>query len=133
FEQYWQDPEFAPYYPERDAARFDEAVAADRRAETTFLTSIRVAPLPHQEQILDELAAERRRGHTRNLVVAATGTGKTVIAALDYRQLCEQADQRLSLLFVAHRREILEQSRGIFRQTLQDGAFGELHIGDERP
>ena len=133
FEQYWQDPEFAPYDPVRDAERFDEAVAADRRADSAFLTSIRVTPLPHQEQILDELAAERQRGHTRNLVVAATGTGKTIVAALDYRRLCDASGKRLSLLFVAHRKEILEQSRGVFRQTLQDGSFGELHVGDARP
>lgn len=44
------------------------------------------APYPYQQAILDQLRAEREvRGYYRNLVVAATGTGKTVIAALDYR------------------------------------------------
>ena len=40
---------------------------------------------------LDKLEAERTvRGHNRNLVVAATGTGKTVISALDYKRFCKQ-------------------------------------------
>ena len=66
----------------------------------------------------------------RNLVVAATGTGKTVIAALDYRRLCEQSDvDRPSLLFVAHRKEILEQSLRTYREVLADASFGELYVG----
>src|SRR5699024_12412003 len=50
-------------------------------------------------------------GHHRNLLVAATGTGKTVVAALDYRRLGEEAGgKQPSLLFVAHRKEILVQA-----------------------
>ena len=57
----------------------------------------------------------------RNLVVAATGTGKTVVAALDYRGLCHpETGERPSLLFVAHRREILEQSLRTYREVLAD-------------
>ncbi len=65
--------------------------------------------------------------------MAATGTGKTVIAALDYKRLCEAAGRPLTLLFVAHRQEILKQSLRTYRNVMQDGAFGELFVGDHRP
>ena len=80
--------------------------------------------------MLDTLTVERdRHDRHRNLIVAATGTGKTVIAALDYRALCEATGRRLSLLFVAHREEILRQSLATYRAVLRDGSFGEIHGG----
>jgi superfamily II DNA or RNA helicase len=74
----------------------------------------------------------RQLGHHRNLLVAATGTGKTVMAAVDYMRLREVLD-RSRLLFVAHRKEILHQSLATFRQALRDAHFGELWVGGERP
>ena len=72
--------------------------------------------------MLEALTVERERhDRHRNLVVAATGTGKTVVAALDYRQLVEQRGRDLSLLFVAHREEILRQSLATYRAVLRDG------------
>ena len=71
------------------------------------------------------------RGHTRNLVVAATGTGKTVISALDYKRFCKQRPGLpCRLLFVAHREEILKQSLYTFRAVLKDANFGELLVGN---
>src|SRR3954452_15628581 len=70
----------------------------------------------------------------RNLVVAATGTGKTVVAALDYRRLCGSTPtDRPRLLFVAHRKEILEQSLRTYREVLADPTFGELYVAGARP
>ncbi len=84
--------------------------------------------------MLDALEVERVvHDRHRNLVVAATGTGKTVVAALDYRRLAEQSADRPSLLFVAHRREILEQSLRTYREVLNDANFGELYVGGTRP
>ncbi|MGH3940714.1 MAG: DUF3427 domain-containing protein, partial [Pseudonocardiaceae bacterium] len=68
----------------------------------------------------------------RNLVVAATGTGKTVVAALDYQRLGHQGLGG-SLLFVAHRKEILDQALRTYREVLGDGTFGELLVGGQRP
>ncbi len=92
-----------------------------------------VTPWPHQTEILEKLAAERERHHRfKNLVVAATGTGKTIVAALDFKRLRGQmGDPRL--LFVAHRQEILKQSLSAFRQVLRDGSFGELYVDGHRP
>jgi superfamily II DNA or RNA helicase/HKD family nuclease len=140
FETYWADPEFEPY-GHGDADRFDAAIAAERTGDydgrLTITSGLEVRPWPYQQEILEALDVERRRhGRWRNLVVAPTGTGKTVVAALDYRRLGQQHPElpdRPSLLFVAHRKELLEQSLRTFREVLQDGAFGELLVGGQQP
>ena len=83
FEQYWEDPEFRPY----DRHEFDDVVIRTKREALAPYLFLDIEPRPHQREILEDLAAERSRGHHRNLVVAATGTGKTVVAALDYKRL----------------------------------------------
>jgi superfamily II DNA or RNA helicase len=128
FEQYWSDPGFRPY----DREEFALAVERSRRAELAPYLIVDLEPRPHQVEILEALAAERARGHTRNLVVAATGTGKTAVAALDYRRLRKELP-RDRLLFVAHRREILDQSLRTFQVALRDGAFGEILATGDRP
>jgi len=98
------------------------------------LSGLQVRPYPHQEQMLEALEVERTvHGRHRNLLVAATGTGKTVVAALDYQRLCEAAGERLSLIFLANRKEILTQSLRTYREVLADGAFGELYVDGLRP
>jgi hypothetical protein len=95
-----------------------------------------VEPKDFQRVILQDLALARSRGSTRNLVVAATGTGKTVIAALDYRRLRGDGlpgKNLETLLFVAHRDRILQQSMETFRAVLKDPTFGELLVGGKRP
>lgn len=89
--------------------------------------------LPHQKQILDKLSAIREGGIKRNLIVAATGTGKTVISAFDYKVFTEQTDGEHRLLFIAHRQEILKQSQRTYRSVLQDANFGDVWVGDSRP
>lgn len=90
-------------------------------------------PKSYQQQMLEQLALERAQGRCRNLVVAATGTGKTVVAAFDYRRLCEQVGGRPRLLFVAHREEILRQALRTFREVLRDNSFGQLLLGGIEP
>lgn len=126
FEQYWADPEFRPFVE----AEFRKEVTRLKRERSAPLLRFDILPKAHQQEILDELAAERARGHHRNLVVAATGTGKTVVAALDYKRLRETHPR---LLFVAHRKEILEQSLNTFRVVLRDGAFGEKLYDHDEP
>lgn len=138
FAGYWASPEYEEYRatPEQ-ATRFDRATEADGDHTGDWpLTFLEVEPWPHQREILERLDAERERhGRWKNLVVAATGTGKTIVAALDYRRLREAAmlgpDPRL--LFVAHRQEILAQSLGAFRQVLRSSDFGELYVAGEVP
>ncbi len=127
FDTYWADHSFEDLDAERFLRATESAAGSDR-----ILTPFAIEPYPFQRQILETLQVERRRGNAHNLVAAATGTGKTIIAALDYRHLRGELD-RSRLLFVAHRKEILEQSRTTFRHVLRDGAFGELWVGGKRP
>jgi superfamily II DNA or RNA helicase/HKD family nuclease len=139
FETYWNDPSFRPYDPERDARLLDASLAeaSGRQSGTRAslnLSGLEVRPFPHQQEILEQLEVERTvHGRHRNLVVAATGTGKTVVAALDYRNLARAAGRRPRLLFVAHRIEILQQSMRTYREVLSDGSFGELWGGGYVP
>jgi hypothetical protein len=133
FDSYWEEADFEPYDPARDAQRFDLAVSATSTTDPLQLSAIDVIPFPHQREILERLAVERERHHRfRTLVVAATGTGKTIVAALDYRQLRNELGD-LRLLFVAHRKELLGQSLSAFRQVLREGSFGELCVDGYRP
>jgi hypothetical protein len=66
-------------------------------------------------------------------VVAATGTGKTVIAAFDYERRAREAGAPPRLLFLAHRRELLVQARDTFRHVLRRASFGALLTGDDEP
>ncbi|GAB2638822.1 DEAD/DEAH box helicase [Kribbella swartbergensis] len=143
FDTYWNDSTFEIYDPQRDRDRLDEALAtlgnrttSDR--VTISLAGLEVRPRPYQAEMLEEIEVEREvHDRHRNLVVAATGTGKTVIAALDYRRLRDAAAQRgepaPSLLFIAHRKEILQQSLRTYREVLADATFGEAYHSGERP
>ncbi|WOQ17363.1 DUF3427 domain-containing protein [Raineyella sp. W15-4] len=142
FAHYWNDTSFESYDPDRDAEQLDEAlaVAGGKRpasGQVVSVSGLQVRPFPYQEEMLEALETEREvHDRHRNLVVAATGTGKTVVAALDYRNLCETLSQgtyRPSLLFVAHRKEILTQSLRTFREVLADGSFGELWVDGQKP
>ena len=133
FESYWQDPDYETYDSARDAQRFDVAVRATAATAPSPIFNIDVQPWPYQREMLQRLETERERHHRhKNLVVAATGTGKTLVAAFDYRRLRERL-QNPTLLFVAHRKEILAQSLGAYRAVLRDGAFGELLVDGHRP
>ena len=62
------------------------------------------------------------------------GTGKTVIATFDYRNFRKKhPGEACRLLFVAHREEILTQSRDTFQGVLRDLNFGELFVGNYVP
>ena len=130
FESYWAGGDFVPYLAE-EFDREQGRAGADRGA-VVMLSPIELNPLPFQERLLELIELSRRRGHHHNLLVAATGTGKTVMAALDYGRLRDRL-QRARLLFVAHREEILDQSLATFRYALRDASFGEKWVGGARP
>ncbi|MER5703841.1 DUF3427 domain-containing protein [Micromonospora sp. NPDC002296] len=134
FEDYWNDPAFEAYEPGRDAERLRQALRGERSDDgITQVSNLDVRPYPYQAEILADLDAERQvHGRHRNLVVMATGTGKTVVAALDYRRL-HRGKTVDSLLFVAHQEQILKQSLATFRQVMGDGSFGELLVGGREP
>ncbi|WP_442781267.1 DUF3427 domain-containing protein [Arthrobacter sp. MMS18-M83] len=136
FDSYWEQRAFQSYDPDRDAEKLDTALARNGgrlTAAPDAATGLEVQPFLHQVEMLEDLEAERDKGYHRNLLVAATGTGKTVIAALDYKRLCDSTGRDLTLLFVAHRQEILKQSLRTYRDVMQKGSFGELLVGDHKP
>ena len=136
FESYWNSSEFE-YYSEDQKERLARALKAEKYSEAnnSELYTMDITPYSYQQEILDKLEAERKvRGYNRNLVVAATGTGKTVISALDYKRFRKQnPDKPCRLLFVAHREEILKQSLYTFRAVLKDANFGEMFVGSHKP
>jgi superfamily II DNA or RNA helicase len=135
FDQYWNDPEFEAYDPQVDGQRLENALAIQAAISPLQVVPPpaleRPTPKPFQVPVLNALQAERLRGHTKNLVVAPTGTGKTWISAFDYARLRSAGYERL--LFVAHRDEILQQSQNVYRSVLGDATFGDRHVGSERP
>lgn len=131
FETYWHREDFEDF----DAEKFKKAIiesgkSVSKRSVTLPVYTIR----PEQKAILDKLTVERsQHNNNRNLIVAATGTGKTVIAAYDYKRFIENTEGKHRLLFIAHREEILEQSRRAFASVLGQYDFGELWVGNHQP
>ena len=134
FESYWEDSLFETFISGRDDERLKEALDGIKEGisiDYSVLDLIKAHD--YQDAILEKLKMERDVfGHYRNLVVAATGTGKTVIAAFDYKRFCEE-NKRANFLFIAHREEILKQSIKTFRTVLQDENFGDLWYGGVEP
>ncbi len=137
FASHWADEkEFTPYCTDEDAERLRDALAAEKHGPADVASGTKVfyelRPFNYQQEVLDSIANERASGKTCHLVVAATGTGKTMIAAFDFRRyLAAHPDARL--LFLVHRKEILGQAHQSFQQVLKDGNFGEIVTGNSEP
>ena len=130
FESYWNSDDFE-IYSEGDMQKLECALKAEKYFEgnSEIAYTFDIIPYPYQQEILDKLRAEREvRGNYKNLVVAATGTGKTVISALDFKDFLKR-NRQAKLLFIAHREEILKQSIACFRGVLKDANFGNLFVG----
>lgn len=134
FDTYWYDDEFVYFSPEDEEHRktLKKSLSAPASDDKPHYTFFNLRPYAHQREILEDLKTEREEhGSYENLVVAATGTGKTMVAAFDYKEQVKGGDKRL--LFLAHRKEILEQSLTTFRHVLKNQNFGEMWAGGLRP
>ncbi len=135
FDRYWNDPDFETY-TEDSKGKLIEALKLNKtKGDITSAYFFDIKPFHFQQEILDKLKSEREvHGNYRNLIVAATGTGKTVISAFDYRDYRNSNPNRPNrLLFIAHRSEILKQSLQCYRGVLHDQNFGELFDGNNKP
>ncbi len=133
FERLWADPLFERFDPSRDMVRLRNELRANRGSEKQDdAYFVDLVPHPHQQEALDSLRYARLDGRHNNLIVAATGTGKTLLAAFDYERWAREKGGRPNLLFVAHREDILKQSLRAFRAVIRDSDFGELHVGTHR-
>jgi superfamily II DNA or RNA helicase len=129
FETLWNDDEFQRYNPNDKHHRAELSRALKRESAESIpatMTFFDIQPKGYQKDMLEQLTLEREHQRVRNLVVAATGTGKTVVAAFDYRSICMAEGGKPRLLFVAHRKEILAQARRTYREVLRDHSFGEI-------
>lgn len=135
FDTYWQDKDFDLFDQNRDSERLRNALKKERgsRLITNASVFFDIKPFPYQSEILEKLKTEREVHHrNKNLIVAATGTGKTVISAFDFKRF-QQSNTAAKLLFVAHRKEILQQAQATFQSVLKNTNFGELWVDGIEP
>lgn len=136
FETYWESPDFEIFDGKTESKQ--KLTNALQEAKGTFDTStpsfyFDIKPHSHQRTILEKLKVERElHGRYRNLVVAATGTGKTIISAFDFADYYAKKPEA-NFLFLAHREEILKQARSAYRGVIKNSQFGELLVGQNKP
>ena len=134
FEAYWNNNEFEEFN-ESKIEKLNQALNQNninkQQEKITYFFDLH--PYHYQKEILEKLQVERSVHHSfKNLVVAATGTGKTMLAAFDFkRYLVTNSSARL--LFVAHRIEIITEALHTFRNVLKDQNFGMLLGNGENP
>lgn len=134
FESYWCDDTFECFVPGVSDERLKKALGIDWDTPLLDFSALDLMRAKdYQQEILEKLDVERNvHGHFRNLVVAATGTGKTVIAAFDFKRYRE-AHPDCHFLFIAHRQEIIHQAMQTFRIVLDDPNFGSIWDGNNEP
>lgn len=134
FDTYWQDKEFELFDIETHSEKLRKALKKERISDrSSSIAYFDLKPFPFQEEILEKLEAERLiHNRFKNLIVAATGTGKTVISAFDFKNF-RKTNTSAKLLFVAHRKEILQQAQATFQGILKDNNFGELWVDGLEP
>ncbi len=130
FDSYWHSGDFELYDDTLHAPKLREQLNEGKMGKFNLQTStfFDIKPHPYQLEILETLEVERSvHERNRNLIVAATGTGKTVISAFDFKAF-RKSYPHAKLLFLAHRKEILTQALSTFQNILRDNNFGELWV-----
>lgn len=143
FDSYWNSDDFEPIDSEEALLRFENAIWNERhkgsdRQQDGIEYVTRFERKTHQIKVLEKLQFEREMMHSyKNLIIAATGTGKTAISAFDYKdfnkKIIKAYGRPARLLFVAHREKILKQARSTYRSVMVDGNFGEIWTGRVAP
>ncbi len=77
-------------------------------------------PNPLQERALHALDFYRGKGWAKGVAVLPTGTGKTILSALDAKRFGGR------VLFLVHRLDILKQSVAAFRKVWPEASIGTL-------
>ena len=106
-------------------------------------------PNSMQKRVLGKLKETRENGNKKGLVISATGTGKTYLAAMDIKQFFEinsnsntenklfkindkkSKTSNIKFLFIAHREELLENAINVFSKVLKidKNEFGRIYGG----
>lgn len=90
FDSYWSSDDFEKLDTEEALRRFEESIWNERhvsygqQTDSEYVT--RFERKTHQIKVLEKLQFERNIVHSyKNLIIAATGTGKTAISAFDFK------------------------------------------------
>ena len=94
-------------------ATLPQALLLDR--ENSPIPEDPIEPMHAQQHALNELKELRKANKRRALVIAATGVGKTILAAFDSLSVVKPGEGKI--LFVAHRRELLDQASQAFKRV----------------
>lgn len=128
FQRYWvsdsvdlTDTFLEAYRPRWERS---QVLAASLRRTAEAIEEAPPRPRPAQVEALKALAIRRRLGIRKCAVIAATGLGKTHLAAFDFRQSGAR-----NVLFVAHRENILREAREVFGRVLGDSDCGVVLSG----
>lgn len=126
FENLWHDENTVAITPAwiEEYARFraEQGTGNGARGSNTFavqptscmqLGEGAIRPNKMQELALEALDVLHRRQEKRALLISATGTGKTYLSSFDIRRTVPKR-----VLFIAHRRRILEASLASFKRVL---------------
>ncbi len=128
FENYWLyestdlNNDFLTEYRQRwgSAESFRKQAFSEKKSKDNQ----RLRPRSSQIEALANLNQKRSLGVTKTSVIAATGLGKTYLAAFDFCQ-----SKMANLLFVAHRETIISKAADSFRKVLCDDSFGHILTG----
>ncbi|MCY8507336.1 DUF3427 domain-containing protein [Bacillus atrophaeus] len=106
------DNQFLQAYEEFQAA--SQKMSASLVSQNS-LYQTKMKPNPMQEQALENLKKTREQGKAKAVIIAATGTGKTYLAAFDFAEY-----QPGKYLFIAHREELLTKAIETFENVTND-------------
>lgn len=108
--QDWIDDYSRTFQPPQRPQREDAANASFGLTEITEV----ITPNVMQQAALQAIATVREANKDRALIISATGTGKTILSALDVRAVNPKR-----MLFIAHREQILDRAIQEFQRVLQ--------------
>ncbi|AYU54410.1 DUF3427 domain-containing protein [Staphylococcus debuckii] len=121
-------PEWIAYYREVYQPQAVQRVFEDSQRQTEMINRVdeaaQIEPNLMQVEALQSLSSVRARGEDRALIISATGTGKTIMSALDVRQAEPER-----FLFVVHSETILNDAMRAYQKVLTTepaSAFGKL-------
>ncbi len=135
FETYWNANDFMLFNADNidDVSMLKKSLSKAQIIEDNLPLLFNIRPYVYQQEILDILEVERTiYKSSKNLIVAATGTGKTVVSAFDFKEYYKN-NPNCKFLYLAHRKEILVQGRNTFRSILKEQNFGDLWVGEYSP
>ncbi|MGY4690795.1 DUF3427 domain-containing protein [Salibacterium sp. K-3] len=122
FEEMWQTatPVTASWIEEY-AKAYDQAKSLPEQVAelpTSYETNpwqqaVTIEPNTMQQNAMQQLETVRAEGNDKALIISATGTGKTYLAAFDVRRYAPKR-----MLFIAHREQILKKAKDDFQRVL---------------